>query len=286
MFTYVVTSYRDPEHLFRLLGRMRAGSPAAQLVVSHDRKSEPLDAAVLRAVGAEQRRTPTPVNWGDETYLHSILSVLRDLRLGEQDWVTLLSAADYPLRPVADYERHRKTFGADMMLEVTTDESLLGRYRSHGHRVPRWAARGSVGRVVNRVPGLSWQHQPHGLAPRIEVRHLRTPFHEAFTIRKGADLFALNGRALGVLLSAPPSLLRYYDRCAIPSESYPHTVLLNDPTLVNEPTLLHFSRWAASAHPEWLESSDLPAMLASECWFGRKFRPGAPVLDELDRILA
>ena len=112
---------------------------------------------------------------------------------------------------------------------------------------------------MNRVPGLSWQHQPHGLAPRIEVRHLRTPFHAGFTIRKGADLFALNGRARGVLLSAPPSLLRYYDGCSIPSESYPHAVLLKDPTLANEPKLLHFSRRAASAHPE-------RAQTCQPCW--------------------
>ena len=153
MFTYVATSYRDFEHLFRLLGRLRSGSPAAQLVVSRDRKTETLDAGARRAIGAEQRRTPTPVNWEDKTYLYSILSVLRDLPLNEQDWVTLLSAADYPLRPVADYERHRETFGAHMMLEVTTDESLLGRYRTHRHSVPRWAARGVSGHEIPQLVG-------------------------------------------------------------------------------------------------------------------------------------
>ena len=285
MFTYVVTSYRDPEHLYRLLARLRTGSPTAHLLVSHDLKSEPLDPGLLRSVGAEQRRTPTPVNWGDATYLHSILDALRELRVTSTDWVTVLSGADYPLRRLSNYEHHLSTFGADTMLEVTPDNHLLGRYRTHGHRVPRWAARGSVGRLVNRLPGLSWQHQPYGLAPRVEVRHLRTPFTATFTIRKGADLFALNGRALEVLVAAPPSLLRYYEKCAIPSESYPHTVLLNDQGLKNEPKLLHYSRWAAAAHPEWLGTPDLPDMIASECWFGRKFRPGAAVLDLLDAML-
>ncbi len=46
-FTYLVTSYRNPEQLYRLVARLRSLSPEAAVVVSHDRKSVPLDAGRL-----------------------------------------------------------------------------------------------------------------------------------------------------------------------------------------------------------------------------------------------
>lgn len=286
MFTYVVTSYRNPDQLVRLLTRLRAGSPDARLVVSHDRKSAPLDVGLLDALGADYRRTPTAITWGDGSYLRSVLAVFEDLALEPTEWVTLLTAQDYPLRPLRDYEARLRKGDVDTILEVGPDDDLLERYRRRGWVVPPWADRSLVARVVMKTPGVHWAPRPFGARPRVEVRRLRTPFGPQLRLHKGGDLFALNGKAMAALLAAPKSLLAYYDGCSIPSESYPHTVLLNAPGLRNDSKILHYCRWEASAHPEWLGVDDLADMLASGHYFARKFHQDDPVLDRLDDVLS
>jgi len=291
---YVVTSYEQPEQLHRLLARLRRSSPGSRLVVSHDRKSPPLDPGRLAEVEAVGRVTPTPVTWGDASYLHSILAVVRDEPLAPTDWLVLLTASDYPLRPLADFERHLAACGADALLEAPEPgpalDAVTARYRRRSVRPPAWLVDGRrrarlVAAAARRLPGVLWCPQPHGIPPTLEVRRLRTPFGPDLALHKGCDLFALDGRARERLLAAPPRLLRYFDRTAVPSEAYPHTVLRNDPAVVVRPEMLHFGEWVGSPHPRHLGVEDLPAMLGSGRWFARKFRPEDPVLDRLDALL-
>jgi hypothetical protein len=218
-----------------------------------------------------------------------VLAVFSLLDLAPDDWVTVLSGQDYPLRPLREYEEHLASCGADMLLEEPQngpdEELLLDRYRARSYSVPAWAVNRWLRKSVQLVPGLSWHPQPSGSPPRVDVARLRTPFRHGFRVHRGNDLYALNGRALRALLNAPPRLLRYYSRTRIPSESYTHTVLLNDPSLVNRNELLHFAVWERSSHPEWLTEADLPACIASRRWFARKFDADEPVLDRLDALL-
>lgn len=288
VFSYVVTSYHEPEQLYRLLGALRRDSPGSRILVSHDRKSPDLDVARLAGLGATHVRTPRPVTWGDPTYLDSVLAALALLEVAEQDWVTLLSGQDYPLRDVAEYEAHLASCGADALLELpatTPHERVLRRrYRSRIRTAPVWLRRGRYVRLVNAVPGLSYNNEPHGRAPTIESRRLRTPFGASLRLHRGADLFAVNGRGVAALLGAPPALLDYFRHTNIPSEAFPHTVLRNDPDLAVRDEAIHHTRWGWSAHPEWLGQADLAAAAASGCWFARKFLPDDPALAELDRV--
>ncbi|WP_344737793.1 beta-1,6-N-acetylglucosaminyltransferase [Microbacterium awajiense] len=291
MFTYVVTSYVNPTQVIRLLGRLRADSPDSRLIVSHDRKMPSPALSALEDVGAELVMTATPVTWGDDSYLRSQLAVIDYADLAATDWLTMLTGQDYPLRPLADYERSLVVSGADMALEepehIDPDiDLLLHRYRTRAHRMPHWVDRHRIHQVVKHLPGLTLSREPRGLPPYLLRKRLRTPFSPGFRLRKGADQFALSGRASARLLAAPPHLLRYYSHTRIPSESYIHTVLRNDPTLVNLPGMIHFTRWGSSPHPEWLTVDDLDEMTSSDKWFARKFHEDDPVLDALDERLA
>ena len=234
------------------------------------------------------RATPTPVSWGDGTYLLSVLAAYADpapgpRRLGHDPF-----GQDYPLRSLVDFEAHLVRSGADALLEdtpATGDERMLRlRYVRRSYRVPQFAARGATGRLVTAVPGLGWAPMPHGLRPMIERRVLRPPY-PLRKVRRGNDLFAANGRAVERLLGAPERVLRHFERTPTPSEGYSHTVLMNDPKVVVRPEMLHFARWGASAHPDILGVEDLSAMLASGRWFARKFVEDDPVLDELHVVL-
>lgn len=286
---YVVTSYINPHQTIRLLSRIRAESPAARLIVSHDRKMPPPPAAELRAVGAELWLTPEGIEWGDATYLRSQLAVLGNLEMEDDTWITFLTGQDYPVRSIADYEQHLAACGADALLEVPDDDPSLGihlqRYLVRSYRMPRWVDKHTIRRVVNRLPGFELSHEPRGQPPYLHRRRFRTPFSESFSLRKGCDLFALSGRAARALGDAPPSLLRYYAHTRVPSESYVHTVLRNHPSLTITGEMIHFARWASSPHPDWLGIGDLDEMITSRRWFARKFREDDPVLDVLDRSL-
>ena len=108
---YLITTHRNPQQIYRLAGRLRRSSPDCTIIVSHDRKGPPLDEAELS--GASLRATPTPVSWGNFSYVRSVLTVLADLDLEAADWVTVLTGEDYLVRPLLDYERHLSTCGAD-----------------------------------------------------------------------------------------------------------------------------------------------------------------------------
>lgn len=290
MFTYVVTSYTNPQQTIRLVRRLRKDSPDARIVVSHDRKMPAPAPAALEELHADLWLTTEDVTWGHASYLRSLLSAIRRAALGPSDWLTILTGQDYPLRPLQDFETRLRTPGIDMLLEEPDENDpafpfLLRRYRVRAYQVPHWMGRHRVRQVVKHLPGLELTDEPRDLPPYLLRPRLRTPFSDSFRLRKGADQFALNGRAAATLLAAPPSLLRYYNGTRHPNESYIHTVLRNDPSLVNLPGMLHFTRWGGSPHPHILTTADLPEMLASGFWFARKFQQDDPVLDALDEHL-
>lgn len=294
VFTYVVTSYKTHFQIYRLVNRLRSLSPGARILVSHDRKAEPLDSDILASMDAEWIPSPQPVTWGDGTYLDSLLAALASAKTGRPgDWYTLLTAQDYPLQPLADYESHLLNVGADALLESPGQgpeyEFVLQRYLSRSFVAPKRLRKSHALRVatkvIHRIPGVTIHPQPHGLPPRIDVRRWKTPFSERLKLHKGNDLFALNGRALEHLLSAPPSLLTFFRQTRIPSEAFPHTVLRNSPLVVRS-ELLHYSIWEGN-HPLDLTEDMLPDAWESGRWYARKFAPGSTSLGVLDaRLMA
>lgn len=288
-FTYVVTSYRNPNQLYRLVALLRRQSPSCRIIVSHDRKSPSLDKVRLHQLAAEYLTTPRPIVWGDFSYLESLLKVVEHAELGPRDWITILSAQDYVLRPLRDFENHLSSCGADALVERPEDSAaeryLRRRYTARSFTVPRMFRKRRYGRLVNLVPGLSWHGQPHGGPPMLDVQRRKTPFSSGFHLHRGSDYFAINGSAARHLINPPAGLRSYYSMTRIPSESFPQTVLANAPGVTVRPALLHYTRWAASSHPEWLGLADLDEMLTSQRWFARKFTESDEVLDCLDDVL-
>jgi hypothetical protein len=218
-----------------------------------------------------------------------LLALIARVRLAPDDWLTILTGQDYPIRPLHEFESALISSGADMVLEEPDDDPdlplFLNRYLVRSYRLPRWTDRHRIRQVMKHVPGLTMSKEPRGLPPYLHRRRWRTPFGEGFTLHKGSDLFALSGRAAASLGKADRRILRYYSHTRIPSESYVHTVLRNDSDLRNWAGMLHYARWHDSPHPVLLTEADIDVMLQSGRWFARKFRENDPVLDRLDRLL-
>jgi hypothetical protein len=86
------------------------------------------------------------------------------------------------------------------------------------------------------------------------------------------------------------ALASHYRTLQFSEESYFQTILANTSSLKLSNDSRRYTNWPAqrSAHPRTLTIDDLPAMLASNCHFARKFDLDcdAQVLDELDVAIA
>jgi len=65
-------------------------------------------------------------------------------------------------------------------------------------------------------------------------------------------------------------------------------VLCSQPDLRISKDQKRFEDWTTAgigAHPKWLETSDLPKILASGAHYARKFRPNGEVQDVIDKAV-
>jgi hypothetical protein len=314
---YLVTSYRSPEQILRLVGTLRQESPAAHIVVHHDRFRSQLDPLSLRqaAPGAHLLTSNAPLSWGDfsvvDMHWRCFEWATKNL---DFEWLVLLSEQDYPVRALSDTENLLLTSGADAFMDAyTVDETTawpraLGYYRyfysysaipgmatAHRFAAP-WAPRFRKfrQRIVNRVnrrPGrlVRGETYPDGMPTRIGVRRRSTPFSDSFRCWVGKAWFALSQKAVTEVVTfnqGHPAYRFYYRRTIVPEESATASIVMNSSELRVVARDLQFERWSNpySGHPDILGCDDLPEILGSGMPFARKFDldVDSHVLDVLD----
>ena len=294
---YVVCSYTLPEQALRLLRLLRAGSPQALLVSHHDDRSCALDATALAGLGVVRVLPPTAVTWGRDSQLEMVLRCMRVvLEQPDCDWLVLLSGQDYPIRRVHDIEARLATDVHDAFIErrelgyrsrsLRSSDEWTGRYfRRWTTLRPRLVAPARVG-AARSLGLLELRTLPSGTVVAGRPA-LRTPYEPGRRCFQGSDWFTLSRRCVELVCGADPGLLDHYRRTLVPTESFVHTVLYNEPSLRLSGDTRRFTRWddPSGPRPRTLRAADLEAMLDSGLDFARKFdeRVDADVLDDLDR---
>ena len=141
-------------------------------------------------------------------------------------------------------------------------------------------------------PYVHFYKLPDGLPRCVGVRARSTPFSATFPCWYGPDWSTLSHRAAEVVVATSrrrPEYVAYYRKTMIPDESATATIVCNAPELKIEPRDLHHIRWtrARSGHPDVFGVADLPELLASPCYFARKFdiAQDIDVLDRLDQAI-
>lgn len=282
---YVVTSYRLPGQVRRLVARLRAGSPDAPILVHHDRRG-----GVLALPGARELDRPIPVEWGTGSQLRMVLRCLRAALEHDWRWLVLLSGQDYPLRPLPAIEADLLAADCDAFVEHRPvppprgrePDEFAKRYFYAWRRVPRALSPPAAAR-----PLLLARDLPSGrYAGR---RRLRTPFGPDLPCRRGGDWFTLSRRAVEVVDAFArnrPAVLRHYDRTLVPTESFVATVLAATPGLRLSGDTRRFTAWTpGAARPGVLRLADVERARASGADFARKLDEGVDpaALDALDR---
>lgn len=299
-FLYFIASHTNPGQVARLVDTVCALSPDGVVYIHHDGDPEPLRAHAGGRANIVVARETVPVEWGGSSRIDMHLESLRFMqRHLDFDWLIMLSGQDYPVRPLRELESHlaRNAFDGCFSWMDVRDPRLAFRYEyqyfklgnslmRHGRKIQKTAA------LLNRIAGAQLvRFKPK--YRRLGCRPLWTPFKKGFNWYKGSDWFALRAPVVSYLLDfvdRKPPVYRYYRRTLHASESFFHTILLNQDRFEFQNESLHFMEWDAAqhhAHPVVLKQGDYGTILESEKFFARKFDDtvDGQVLDMIDRGL-
>lgn len=317
---FLVLNHRPPQQLLRLLATLRRQLADAPLVVHHDKfKTELKRSAIEHLEPAYLLTSEQPMMWGDFSIVDAIwrsLSWIVDNL--DFDWLILLSAQDYPIKPLRGLADHLSSSGADALLRAAPIQDLasaaarrdrrrryLYQYRpvriASAHARPpgdlRTAVRARAGGLVDVLntaqPFVQVYKYPDGMPWRIGVRARAVPFTETEPCWFGAMWWGLSRRAAARLLassSSRPEMLDYYRNTVVPDESVIATILSNDSSVNILSEDVHYTRWTGgkSGHPDVFGIADFVELSSAPQFFARKFDPAsdAAILDLLDELIA
>jgi hypothetical protein len=299
---YFLQTHRDPEQIYRVLWRLRQGSPGAPIVVRHDYAACDLDPAPLEKMGVHLMRSPGPLVRGSypgqfQPYLDAVDWLEREGIAYE--WLASLSAQDYPVQPLPAIE--------SFLAGATCDGFI--RYWDVKSPDSPWSRRKARVRYLYRYWRLPPEHEPWLRVLRrftrflpihayveygalFGVRMLRTPYHDGFRCYGGYAWYTLRRRAalyLRDFLAENEDVRRHYHKVMAPEESIVQTVLVNSGRfdLVNDSLRYIDYRNAVRGAPRTLTVADLPELASGRYHFARKFdlRVDREVLDRIDREL-
>ena len=314
---YLIMSYRPPDQLLRLVNTLRRAEPDAVVVVHHDRFRSTWDHARL-GPGVDVRTSDTPVSWGDFSIVDATWTTLAWMVAHRTfDWVVFLSEQDYPVAPAARLQERLAQSEVDAFIDARPIDRIADpdlkmdcerRYNYRYTKVPR------VGLMARLPPGLRTRiadaanyanfvlyklqravtvyRYPDPLPLRLGVRPRRSPYTADFPCWYGSQWMALSRRAAEMVVAyvaRHPDYVAHCARTVIPDESATATIVCNDPDLAVHHENLHLVRFGAhdDGHPEVFGLRDVDTLVASGCFFARKFDVSvdSAVLDALDAQL-
>jgi hypothetical protein len=127
---------------------------------------------------------------------------------------------------------------------------------------------------------------------KIGIKHINAPFNDQLICYGGPDWFNLNKKCIAKILAAETEnnlLLDYYKTTHIPSESFIHTLLINDSKLKISNNSMRFVNWTEryASSPSIICSSDYERIIRSKMPFARKFDMTIDnnILDKIDQHL-
>lgn len=301
MFAYVVMSYHSPALVGRVAHRLRALSPEAEIVLRHDERRCSLPDEL--PAGVHRRPSSVPIGWGHWSMVEAMLEELRWVRQNTKaTHVVLISGQDYPVRPLAEWER------SVMHLDAVTEAGRVAPYRPHWgprnevvdgtmlrydftwFRVPRTGRllESRPGRFLDRAaaslgawfqPVAAYWFLPHERGVQIGLRRR----WQGPPLFKGAPWMMLSARAADVVLAS--DVPKLYKRTLVPEESVFQTVLMNHEGLDVRREPLTYASWREQVpHPEILTRDHLQAIEDSNAPFARKVEQ-TPLLDDLDELV-
>jgi Core-2/I-Branching enzyme len=271
---YVISAYKNPAQLSRLVHRLHTGSNT-RFLVHVDRKTDDQTFRTMEkgVAGLEGVRflTRHTCHWGGFGHVRASLKAIDELvrSCADPDYVVLLSGQDYPIKSNAFI---RNFLAAAQGRSFFLHFPLPTRNWSHGgmRRIRDWHLR--YRRVHVRLP----------LRRRLPPS-LRPWGGSAYWIVSRGAL-----RTIHEFVHANPWYVGFFEHVDIPDELFFQTILLNSAEAERCVDFrLHYTEWSRSPAPAILTRDDFPQLEASTCLFARKFdlAVDAEILDMIDARL-
>lgn len=268
---YIISAYHRPDLLFRLVDAL-GGAPVA---VHIDRKSD-IGPTVRMRAGAYSNVTLLPrhvCHWGLFGHVAASLEGLKWFTTTTADYAILLTGQCYPIKSTSVIESAVDGLNGGSMIELSDFPKA------------EWLAGDDGGyRRVDRFY-VKWPRRKRPRAINLWRRQLPYQLHPA----GGSSYWCLSREAVEYCLQFIAAHRRFVWFCKsvfVPDEMFFQTILGNSPLrdrLVDK--LLHYTDWSGGgASPAVLGLPELPAAMASDKWFARKFEDVA-VLDAIDGII-
>jgi core-2/I-Branching enzyme len=271
---YIVSAYRLPRQLERLLRRLAA--PGASFAVHVDRKTRrPIyEEMVARTRDLDVVFLPRHIShWGGFGHVRSTLKGIDHfVEAGAQfDYAVLLTGQDYPLRPAAEIASYLGSAGG---------RSFMSNWPLP-HRP--WGERGGLERIED------WHVITYR---RLKVRlPLRRRLPLGVSPYGGGAYWCLAADVVEYVhtfVHEHAEYVRFFEHVLIPDELFFQTIVMNSPLRDSiENDNLRYLDWSRRPAPAVLGEGDLPALVSSPKLFARKFDEGvdATILDLLDAHL-
>ena len=258
MIAYLLLVHANPEHLGRLIARLRSAS--ARFYIHIDKKADRSAFEHLRAADVELVDAPVAVHWGDFSQVEAINRLMEAaLAGGSFDRLVLLSGADYPLWPTADIEAFFAAHPSDEFINMVA--------------MPSAAAGKPLTRLTTYKvrPTLS---APHSIALRLLLKSGLMPRQRdlgralgPLAPYGGSTWWALTADACRYVLdftARRPDLVRYFKGTEYADETFMHTILGNSPFRERVKRNLTYTDWSAGgASPANISEAHLPVFEGS-----------------------
>lgn len=270
---YVISAYRRPEQLVRLVRRL-AGDDVRFFVHVDSKTREPVLRSMVGGLAGIETVSFLPrhaCHWGGFGHVRASLKGIAAIQESsfDPDYTILLSGQDYPIksnRAIRAFLAEREGRSSFMHFPLPT---------------PNWTG-GGLPRFRNWH--LRWR--------RIHVRiPLRRTLPLGLEPWGGSAYWIMSRRALDVVhafVTEHPEYVQFFNHVDIPDESFFQTILLNSPVASDcDDIRLHYTEWGRTPAPAVLLTTDYQHLAESPCLFARKFDPriDAGILDLIDAHL-
>lgn len=212
------------------------------------------------------------IQWGSERHLRAMVFLMQEAeKNGSYSYYHLITGSDYPIKLLAEFKRFFCEDNKNNYLEFFE----LPR--------PSWVMEGGLERVKYYWIGNTWfdiRGKVSGCASKLlklqRKLGVKRKFIKLFPkLYGGGGYCSLTSDAVSYLVKTikDKHLLNYMRHTHCAEELFLHTILLNaEPKFPVVNDSMRYSKWEGDARsPKTLDESDYDEMMASGCFFARKF---------------
>ncbi|MFV9503118.1 MAG: beta-1,6-N-acetylglucosaminyltransferase [Oscillochloridaceae bacterium umkhey_bin13] len=310
---FLIQTFKNLPQIRRLVHTLKASLPQAAIVISHNPERftiAPTSFSHLENVYVVHAKKVNRVDFSlVRAYIAAIQNVIA--QGVDFDWVVNITGQCYPTRPLGELEHVLATTAYHGFMEhfavfTPSPHNLWNQEEAHNryHYQYHWRimteelpplVRKAVSiprRIINRVQPFVRIDTSYAL--QMGTRLPKDAIPADFTIHGGQYHKILSRCAVDYLIDFTtryPALTRRFELMNMPEEVFPQSVLLNNPAFRFDTNFGFFIRWEGTklGRPHILTTADYDSIVASDCFFARKFEPerDAQILDLLDaRVLA